>query len=908
MGSGGRRRSGKRLGWVEAVAVSRPLVAEILALRDELRADGVDHIVLGGMGGSSLAPEVIARTSGVELTVLDSTDPGQVLSALGDRLASTALVISSKSGSTVETDSQKRIYEEAFRDAGIDPLDRIIVVTDPGSPLDVAARATGYRVFNADPTVGGRYSALTAFGLVPSGLAGVDIAELLDEAEAMSLELAIDSPSNPGLVLGAAIAGTRPLKDKLAIVADGTHIVGFRDWAEQLIAESTGKLGTGILPVVLDVDSPELTEGLDDLQIVRLVDDWDDTKHVADGEIEITGTLGAQLLTWEYATVVAGRMLGINPFDQPDVESAKIATRGLLDTPCAIDPGCFVVGRHRGARHAGRRRRSERSAGAISLALGTPRRTTATSRSRPTSTASLTPQLVEPARRGRWPRRAPRDLRLGSAVPALDRPVPQGRPRRRRVPADHRRIDDVDLADPRAPVHLRPADPRPGRGRRECSRRARSPVLTLTLTQPGSDSAVDHRRSHLTTGNSNSQEQHVPRGDHRGLQPAAVAVRPSTQPHRRTERARHLRRDGRPVAQEAHAGRVRPRQPRPAAARASRSSASRDATGRTRTSRRSSTTRSSSTRAPRSTRTSGSSCCRASASFRASSTTLRVRRASRTTIEELDARARHHGQPRVLPVDPAEGFPAGHRAAAQLGPRRADGRPVAARRHREAVRQRPQDRARAQRRRRVGVPAGLVFRIDHYLGKETVQNILALRFANQLYEPIWNANYVDHVQITMAEDIGVGGRAGYYDGIGAARDVIQNHLLQLLALTAMEEPVSFDAADLRAEKEKVLAAVRLPEGPRAAHRARPVRRRLAGRREGARLPRGGRDEPRVARPRPTPRSGSRSARAAGRECRSTCAPASASAAASPRSPSSSSAPRSTCSPTARPRRSARTRS
>lgn len=108
-------------------------------------------------------------------------------------------------------------------------------------------------------------------------------------------------------------------------------------------------------------------------------------------------------------------------------------------------------------------------------------------------------------------------------------------------------------------------------------------------------------------------------------------------------------------------------------------------------------------------------------------------------------------------------------------------------------------------------PPDSIFRIDHYLGKETVQNLLALRFANQLYEPVWNANYVDHVQITMAEDIGIGGRAGYYDGIGAARDVIQNHLLQLLALTAMEEPVSFDAQDLRAEKEKALSAVRLPK-------------------------------------------------------------------------------------------------
>ena len=108
-------------------------------------------------------------------------------------------------------------------------------------------------------------------------------------------------------------------------------------------------------------------------------------------------------------------------------------------------------------------------------------------------------------------------------------------------------------------------------------------------------------------------------------------------------------------------------------------------------------------------------------------------------------------------------------------------------------------------------PSGSVFRIDHYLGKETVQNLLALRFANTMFEPIWNANYVDHVQITMAEDIGIGGRAGYYDGIGAARDVIQNHLLQLLALTAMEEPLSFRANDVRIEKEKVLAALTLPD-------------------------------------------------------------------------------------------------
>jgi glucose-6-phosphate isomerase len=349
-GPDAEEEAAKRLGWVESVSVSSPLVPDILALRDSLRDAGVDHFVLGGMGGSSLAPEVITKTAGVELTVLDATDPSQVLAALNDRLETTAVIISSKSGGTTETDSQKRVYEKAFRDAGIDPIERIVVVTDPGSPLDVSARADGYRVFNADPTVGGRYSALTAFGLVPSGLAGVDIQQLLDEADAMSYSLALDEASNPGLVLGAAIAGARPLKDKLGIVSDGTHIVGFGDWIEQLIAESTGKIGKGLLPVVLTTDSPELEQDIADLQVLRLVGDYKATEELNEGDIEITGTLGALMLTWEYAVVVAGRLLGINPFDQPDVESAKIATRGLLDArpepvaPAFVDGGIEVRG------------------------------------------------------------------------------------------------------------------------------------------------------------------------------------------------------------------------------------------------------------------------------------------------------------------------------------------------------------------------------------------------------------------------------------------------------------------------------------------------------------------------------------------------------------------------------------
>ena len=337
-----------RLGWTESVAKSRPLVAEIVALRDDLRARGVTHVNLAGMGGSSLAPEVITRTAGVELTVLDATDPGQVLAALGDNLATSVLVVSSKSGSTVETDSQRRVFERAFLAAGIDPAERIIVVTDPGSPLEASATAAGYRVFAADPTVGGRYSALTAFGLVPSGLAGVDIGALLDEAEAVALSLAVDSPDNPGLVLGAAIAATVPRRDKLAILADGTHIVGFADWVEQLIAESTGKLGRGILPVVIEATAPELTASLPDVQLVRVVADAgaeifaDGTATTGADEIRVSGTLGAQFMVWEYATVVAGRLLGINPFDQPDVESAKVATRGLLDSRPAPEPAAFI--------------------------------------------------------------------------------------------------------------------------------------------------------------------------------------------------------------------------------------------------------------------------------------------------------------------------------------------------------------------------------------------------------------------------------------------------------------------------------------------------------------------------------------------------------------------------------------
>ncbi|MCA1193884.1 glucose-6-phosphate isomerase [Saccharopolyspora sp. 6V] len=319
-----------RLSWTTLHETSRPLLAEIAELRAELHADGVDRVVLAGMGGSSLAPEVITATAGVPLTVLDTTDPGQVGDALSGDLDRTVLVVSSKSGTTVETDSHRRIFEAAFSANGIDPATRIVVVTDPGSPMETAAREAGYRrVFTADPNVGGRYSALTAFGLVPAGLAGADITALLDEAASAFELVRQDSADNPAVRLAAAWGAAHERgAEKLVLADGGSGIPGFGDWAEQLIAESTGKQGTGLLPVV--VENP---------QAPGFADAGRDATTVAVGgagaaaQLVTTGPLGAQFLLWEFATALAGRLLGIDPFDQPDVEAAKKAARALLDGP-----------------------------------------------------------------------------------------------------------------------------------------------------------------------------------------------------------------------------------------------------------------------------------------------------------------------------------------------------------------------------------------------------------------------------------------------------------------------------------------------------------------------------------------------------------------------------------------------
>ncbi|MGY0231641.1 glucose-6-phosphate isomerase [Longispora urticae] len=337
-----------RLGWLKVLDTSRDLVARLAKLRAELLSEGLDHVVLAGMGGSSLAPEVICRTLGVELTVLDTTDAGQVRAAVSDRLDRTVLVVSSKSGGTVETDSHRR----AYLDAGLDPARQLIVVTDPGSPLEAAVTGVAREVFLADPTVGGRYSALTAFGLVPSALAGVDVSELLAEASALHATLA--DPKGPATALGA-ILGASALagRDKLAIADDGSGIVGLGDWIEQLIAESTGKAGVGILPVVLEGPSAPVAGGPDVLRCTvggAMNSDAFLSGGLEAPELSVSGGLGAHFLAWEFATALAGRLLGINPFDQPNVQESKDNTNRLLasglpsEKPSSVDGALEVYG------------------------------------------------------------------------------------------------------------------------------------------------------------------------------------------------------------------------------------------------------------------------------------------------------------------------------------------------------------------------------------------------------------------------------------------------------------------------------------------------------------------------------------------------------------------------------------
>lgn len=307
-----------RLGWTAPPDSWLPVAQEIMELREELSRKGISRVVLCGMGGSSLGPEVMAASASVALTVVDSTHPDEIEPEVAKDLSSTVVVVSSKSGGTVETDSQKRAFEAAFAGQGLNPVDHIVIVTDPGSPLHQASRKAGYRVFEGDPTIGGRFSAISPFGLVPMGLAGLDLMDFLKDASAGHEACIQGEEDNPALRLGVALAHGHPEVNKILYREDPAH-PRFGDWVEQLVAESTGKDGKGILPVVgssLDSLSDSLSVG----------------SAGSGSDIEISGSLAEHMILWEFATAVACAEIGVNPFDQPNVESAKVAARELLES------------------------------------------------------------------------------------------------------------------------------------------------------------------------------------------------------------------------------------------------------------------------------------------------------------------------------------------------------------------------------------------------------------------------------------------------------------------------------------------------------------------------------------------------------------------------------------------------
>jgi len=296
------------LGWLDEPLHIQEQLGSIVAFVEDFR-DEVDHVVLCGMGGSSLAPEVLRRTFGVDwFHVLDTTHPKAIRALEAELdLERTFFVSSSKSGSTLETRSHTDYFWERTGRRG----DRFCAITDPGSQLEHLARERGFRaVFSGEPSIGGRYSALSPFGIVPAVLMGADAARILERAQEMR-EACRSGDGNPGYELGERFGeGWRDFHDKICI-ADTPG--GFGLWAEQLIAESTGKHGKGLVPA-----PGESPDGPDRLSAVPdLPDQY---------------ALGAEFFRWEFAIAVAGAYLEINPFDQPDVQAAKDKTNEVLAT------------------------------------------------------------------------------------------------------------------------------------------------------------------------------------------------------------------------------------------------------------------------------------------------------------------------------------------------------------------------------------------------------------------------------------------------------------------------------------------------------------------------------------------------------------------------------------------------
>ncbi|MFA5889875.1 MAG: glucose-6-phosphate isomerase [Actinomycetota bacterium] len=328
-----------RLGWLDVVDAMRDRVVDLIAFRNGVLTAGFTHALLLGMGGSSLAPEVMRRVlgvgpEGIDLRVLDTTHPGAIRAAERSLdLDHTLFIVASKSGGTIETLSHLAYFWEK-----VGRGERFVAITDPGSPLEELARARGFRaVFANPPDIGGRYSALSLFGLVPAALLGASFEDLLGAATeaAGAAHAPVSKGENQaawlGAVMGEAAARGR---DKLTLVLS-PEASSFGAWVEQLIAESTGKQGLGILPVTGEDLGPASVYG-DDRLFVTLGEIGDLADLAAAGHpivrLDANGPLrlGREFYRWEFATAFAGYVLGINPFDQPNVAEAKQATGDIL--------------------------------------------------------------------------------------------------------------------------------------------------------------------------------------------------------------------------------------------------------------------------------------------------------------------------------------------------------------------------------------------------------------------------------------------------------------------------------------------------------------------------------------------------------------------------------------------------
>jgi transaldolase/glucose-6-phosphate isomerase len=335
-----------RLGWLRIAEVMKSAVPQIKAFVDLVRSDGYLNVLLLGMGGSSLAPEVFRKTFGfkdgyLDLAALDSTDPGAVwFHAEQLDYSKTLFIVATKSGATVETLSFfKYFYNQVADELGENHAGmHFTAITDPGSQLVSIAQKYRFRdTFLNDPNIGGRYSALSYFGLIPAALIGVDINRLLDSAVEMASQ--DELAANLGAILGVLAQEKR---DKITFLIS-TPIQSMGDWLEQLIAESTGKEGKGILPIVNEPLGKPENYGDDRLFInikfkadTSLEPGLEALKDAGHPVVEIAINdiydLGGQFFLWEFATAIAGYFLKINPFDQPNVESAKILARKMVDT------------------------------------------------------------------------------------------------------------------------------------------------------------------------------------------------------------------------------------------------------------------------------------------------------------------------------------------------------------------------------------------------------------------------------------------------------------------------------------------------------------------------------------------------------------------------------------------------